>query len=374
MEESCPASGSPGSDSPALGWKRLRLIHTLFMSWGDVRGLLQYVPQFRGKLFVIVIDAPVPALAETMLDLVSLQNIGVQLVICSNVHTEDDLLDRAAEVELKFAQKPAISTSEPSEILTSLERGQAVIFDLGGQDPLSKEFADLAHSLSVVKLVCLQGAGKVLPQGAMRASDIDSSMPETLHAAAAVCHAGIDRVHFLDGSCPGVLLAELFSNEGVGTMVYADSYRVIRPLREEDIVELLGMIGRSVRNDCLVPRDFADVLSNLARYSVMEIDGNVVGSVALLDYPGEDAAEVACLYVKQSHEGLGYGTELVKHAEQQACELGVSTVFALTNRASAFFKELLAYTEASADNIPDVRREQLIDSGRDSRVFSKQLG
>lgn len=344
------------------------------MSWGDVRGLLQYVPQFRGKLFVIVIDAPVPALAETMLDLVSLQNIGVQLVICSNVHSEDDLLDRAAEVELKFAQKPALRTSEPAEITTSLKRGQAVIYDLGGQDPLSKEFADFAHSLSVVKLICLQGAGEVLPQGAIRASDIDSSMPETLNSAAAVCHAGIARVHLLEGSCPGVLLAELFSNEGAGTMVYADSYRVIRALREEDIVELLGMIGRSVRNDCLVPRDFADVLNNLTRYSVMEIDGNVVGSVALLDYPEEDAAEVACLYVKQSHEGLGYGTELVRHAEEQAREHSVSTVFALTNRASDFFKDLLGYAEVSADNIPGVRREQLIASGRDSRVFTKRLG
>ncbi len=74
------------------------------MPWGDVRGLLQYVPQFRGKVFVIVIDAPVPALAETMLDLVALQNIGVQLVIGSTVHSTDDLLDRAAEVELNVEE------------------------------------------------------------------------------------------------------------------------------------------------------------------------------------------------------------------------------------------------------------------------------
>ncbi|HCC20480.1 MAG TPA: hypothetical protein DEP88_04435, partial [Verrucomicrobiales bacterium] len=74
------------------------------MSWGDVRGLLQYVPQFRGKVFVVVIDAPVPALAETMIDLVSLHDIGVQLVIGSTVHSTDDLLDRAAEVELSVEE------------------------------------------------------------------------------------------------------------------------------------------------------------------------------------------------------------------------------------------------------------------------------
>ena len=71
------------------------------MSWGDVRGLLQYVPQFRGKVFVVVVDSPVPALAEMMLNLVSLQNIGVQLVIGSTIHKHDEILDRAVEAELK---------------------------------------------------------------------------------------------------------------------------------------------------------------------------------------------------------------------------------------------------------------------------------
>ncbi len=341
------------------------------MSWGDVRGLLQYVPQFRGKVFVIVIDAPVPALAETMLDLVSLQNIGVALVITSTVHSEDDLLDRAAEVELKYAQKVASSQSDPGEIIACLGRGQAVIFNLAGANPLAAGFAELAQKVSAVKLVVLQAAGEKLPQGAIRATDIKSGMPGPLKAAAEVCDAGIARVHLLDGACPGVLLSELFSNEGVGTMVYANSYRVIRPLREEDIVELLGMIGRSVRNECLVPRDYADVLKDLSHYFVMEIDGNVVGSVALLHYPDSDSAEVACLYVKQSHEGLGYGIELVRHAEQQAMDLGVSSVFALTNRAAGFFQDKLGYMEVAADQIPSIRREQLVVSGRDSRAFRK---
>lgn len=343
------------------------------MSWGDVRGLLQYVPQFRGKVFVIVIDVPVPALAETMLDLVSLQNIGVDLIITSTVHGEDDLLDRAAEVELKYAQKVASGDTDPTEIIACLHRGQAVIFNLAGEKPLGVDFARLAQKTSAVKLVVLQETGDELPQGAIRAIDVDSSMPGLLQAGAEVCNAGIARVHFLDGATPGVLLSELFSNEGVGTMIYANSYRVIRPLREDDIVELLGMIGRSVRNECLVPRDYADVLKNLSQYSVMEIDGNVVGSVALLKYPEDDSAEVACLYVKQSHEGLGYGMELVRHAEQQAMDVGVASVFALTNRAAGFFQERLGYTEVPADEIPATRREQLITSGRDSRSFRKIL-
>jgi len=343
------------------------------MSWGDVRGLLQYVPQFRGKVFVIVIDSPVSALAETMLDLVSLQSIGVKLVIGSTVHSADDLLDRAAEVELKYSQGVVDVSSSPEMVQEALGRGQATVVDLYSLFPLSGALAGFADALSASKIVLLHGEGTKLPKGAMRAADIKSDQSELLLTAASVCKSGIPRVHILDGSDPTVLLSELFSNEGVGTMVYADSYRTVRPLREDDIVELLGMIGRSVRNSHLVPRDYADIENNLGDYSVMDIDGNVVGSVALLRYEGSDAAELACLYVKQSHEGLGYGIELVKYAEQQAAELGLDSIFALTNRAADFFQSQLGYSELPVEDIPAERQQQLLASDRDSRVFGKSL-
>lgn len=344
------------------------------MSWGDVRGLLQYVPQFRGKVFVIVIDSPVSALAETMLDLVSLQNIGVQLVIGSTVHSADDLIDRAAEVELKYGQAVVDFTVAPEQTQAALQRGQASVIDLSGCDErLSLSLAQFACSLTAAKLILLHGEEEGLPKGAVRAAEVNDNQPQLLRLAASACQQGIPRVHILDGTNPTVLLSELFSNEGVGTMVYADSYRVIRPLREDDIVELLGMIGRSVRNAHLVPRDYADVEKDLSDYFVMDIDGNVVGSVALLRYQGSDKAEVACLYVKQSHEGLGYGEELVKHVEQQARESGLESVFALTNRAARFFQQQLGYLEIAAELIPKERYQQLLASGRDSRVFAKEL-
>ena len=54
------------------------------MAIGDVRGVLQYVPLFRGRTFVVLFDEgllPQPAVAETLLDLKALQEIGVRLVI-----------------------------------------------------------------------------------------------------------------------------------------------------------------------------------------------------------------------------------------------------------------------------------------------------
>ncbi|NJM36749.1 MAG: GNAT family N-acetyltransferase [Akkermansiaceae bacterium] len=91
------------------------------------------------------------------------------------------------------------------------------------------------------------------------------------------------------------------------------------------------------------------------------------------EYREEDCAEVACLYVKQAHEGRGYGIELVRHAENLARERGISRVFALSNRAADFFTGKLGYQLASVDDLPRERRAQYEASGRDSLVFTLQL-
>jgi amino-acid N-acetyltransferase len=170
-----------------------------------------------------------------------------------------------------------------------------------------------------------------------------------------------------------VLIDELFSNEGVGTMIHADSYREIRPLREEDIPELLGMIGRSVRRTKLVERTYEDIQSRIEDFHVMAIDDNVVGCVALHEYPAEHTAEVACLYVKLQHEGRGYGIELVHYAEKIAKEKEIPQVFALSNRAADFFTGKLGYTAATVNDLPEKRRQQYEASGRDSLVFRRSI-
>ena len=105
----------------------------------------------------------------------------------------------------------------------------------------------------------------------------------------------------------------------------------------------------------------------------MTIDGNVVGSVALHEYPADACAEIACLHVKQAHEGRGYGVDLVRHAEEMARARGVSRVFALTNRAAEFFQHKLGYRPATVDDLPPERRRQYEASGRDSLVYSRVL-
>jgi amino-acid N-acetyltransferase len=133
------------------------------------------------------------------------------------------------------------------------------------------------------------------------------------------------------------------------------------------------MIGRSVRRSFLVPRNYEEIEARIEDYHVMLIDDNVVGCVALHEYPAENCAEIACLYVKQYHEGRGYGADLVRYAEKIAVERGVPRVFALTNRAADFFRERMGYSAAQAEALPEARRILLEQSGRGSQVFLKRL-
>ena len=353
----------------------------------DLRAVLQYIPQFRGKIFCVLIEAgllPEPAVAETLLDLAVLEDLGVKLVLGVLGGDLKDLYDWTLECEIMAARvtHPITDPLAAKEVQEILQRGQSAVIDASGIGPLDPEVVNFAMLVGVSKVIALLEESILVngqPAHAIRAADVPSVLEtedvtgrELLLAAADACKRGVPRVHVLNGRQQGVLVDELFSNEGVGTMVHADSYRVIRELREDDIPELLGMIGRVVRRTKLVPRNYEDIHQKLADYHVMTIDDNVVGCVALHEYLPENCAEVACLYVKQAHEGRGYGYELVEHAEQLAAAKKIPHVFALTNRAADFFQRA-GYTQAAVETLPAARGTQLVKSGRDSLVFRKAL-
>lgn len=354
----------------------------------DVREVLQYIPQFRGKIFLVLIEAgllPEPAVAETLLDLAVLEDLGVKLVLGVLGGDLKDLYDWTLECEIMAARvsRPITDPAAVREALEILARGQSAVIDASATGPLDDPVVDFARGIGVSKIITLLEEAILIdgaPAHAIRAADAERLAERTdpggaalLRAAALACHRGVPRVHVLNGRRQGVLVDELFSNEGVGTMVHADSYRVIRPLREEDIPELLGMIGRSVRRTKLVARTYEDIQSRIGDFHVLAIDDNVVGCVALHEYREQGCAEVACLYVKQAHEGRGYGIDLVRHAEGVARERGIPRVFALSNRAAEFFTAKLGYLPATVDDLPAPRRAQFEASGRDSLVFSLAL-
>ncbi|MDB4491651.1 amino-acid N-acetyltransferase [bacterium] len=198
------------------------------------------------------------------------------------------------------------------------------------------------------------------------------SLTSKLKHAARGCYDGIARVHIVSGKERDALLAELFSNEGSGTMVYRDAYQEIRSAMQPDIPAIVAMIRPSITDEDLLPRTTEDVTGNLSDYSAIEIDGTIVGCVALhrLD---DSHIELACLFIKKNHENHGYGRKLVEFAIRRAGELGADKLFALTTGAVDFFERIGNFKVVGKDALPAKRRAKLDASARESHVLCCDL-
>ncbi len=203
----------------------------------------------------------------------------------------------------------------------------------------------------------------------------DVNLLSKLRYGALACQEGVPRVHIVDGTQDEALLAELFSNEGVGTMIHGDDYQQIRKARPGDVAVLLSMMQQSVDDAALVHRTREQVQQRIKDFFVLELDGNVVASIAVHVY--EDGAgkiaELACLLVRRSHKNKGHGQRLVAFAEETARQKGCERIFALSTQAFRFFEEKLGYQESDPEVLPKPRREQYEKSGRNSKVLVKRL-
>jgi amino-acid N-acetyltransferase len=190
----------------------------------------------------------------------------------------------------------------------------------------------------------------------------------------AACRNGVHRAHVIDGRREEALLSEIFSNEGIGTMIYANEYEAIRKAKKKDVRAIMRLIKTSVQAEELVKRSEQDIAQKIQDFYVFEIDKNIIGCVALHDMrPELPAAEMACLYVSSGHENQGVGRKLMRFVEDRSRELGLKQLFALSTRAFNYFQQKGGYQEGSAELLPAARREKYDLSGRNSKVLFKAL-
>lgn len=245
---------------------------------------------------------------------------------------------------------------------------------------------EIARALGAVKLVYITTADGLLVNGALarqlavdeladavQKGAIDTSQASKARNAVAAGKAGIPRVHVVNGTVDEGLLAEVFSNEGIGTLVYANEYRQIRRARKRDLRSIEQLIHASVESEELLPRTRADLEKRLDDYYLYEVDRNPVACVALHAYPEHKTGELACLCVRPSHENQGLGRRMVQYVEDQAREAGLDRLIALSTQAFNFFTTKAGFAEGTPDDLPPMRRERYEQSGRRSRVLTKAV-
>jgi amino-acid N-acetyltransferase len=244
---------------------------------------------------------------------------------------------------------------------------------------------EVAEAMQAMKIIYLSSSDGVVVNGELvgqlsiaEAEDfvkkkrgLDASLLSKLEHAARACRLGVARVHLLNGLHDEAMLSEVFSHEGIGTMVYSNEYQQIRRVFKKDVRAVMSLIRQSVNNEELVKRTRADILAHLEDYWVLELDRNLVGCVAVHLYPEQQLAELACLYVSKASEGQGHGRKLMAFAEQLAAEKGARQIIALSTQAFNFFQQKGGYVETTPDILPPERRKKYDAGARKSKVMVK---
>jgi amino-acid N-acetyltransferase len=420
----------------------------------DLRTILQYIPRFREKIFVISVDAAIVTsenFPNILLDVAVLRSLSIRVVLVHGAAAQIDVLARELNIQpsnldgggvtdaptLKLALTAANRLTH--EILEGLSANDLraascnalIAHPLGiihGQDHLftgkvervdvemlqgllaqgiipvmpplgfdgdGKTYRvnsdavalELAKSLNAAKLIYITTLDGLMYQGKLirqiLVAELDGLLaqnktgfaPEVAskaHCASAACAAGVSRVHVINGRVDEALLAEVFSNEGVGTLVYANEYQQIRRAMKKDIRAILALTKNSVVSEELIKRTRANLEKTLGDFYIFETDKNPVACVAL-HLLEQNKGELACLYVSPSHENQGIGRKLIAYVESKARELGLSELVTLSTQAFTYFQSKGGFSEGTPDDLPPARRERYEQSGRNSKVLIKKL-
>ena len=425
------------------------------MKLTDLRGILQYVPQFREKTFILAVDGGIVTdenFGNILLDVAVLRSLNIRVVL---VHGAAERIEALAEKqEVQASNLDGSGVTDAATLELSIEAANRLTHEilqgLSANDLRAAcTNAIVAHQLGIIHGIDQLFTGKVervdiellqtlLNQGivpvipplgfdgdgktyrvnsdsiavaaaeALRATKLIfmtsqdglryngqlirhmlvTDLQKLVHSAAvgfvpemvskarhaaAACAAGVQRVHIVNGREDEGLLAEVFSNEGIGTLIYANEYEQIRPAKKKDIRAIQQLTKKAVEAEELIRRTRGEIDKNLADYYIFEIDKNPVACVALHVYPGQQQGELASLYVDPSHENQGIGRKLIQFIESKARESGLNELIALSTQTFSYFQSKGGFVEGTPDDLPPARRDKYDHSGRNSKVLVKRL-
>jgi amino-acid N-acetyltransferase len=198
----------------------------------------------------------------------------------------------------------------------------------------------------------------------------DADLKVLLQNAIRAIKSGVSRVHLLPHDRDGALLEELFTHDGISTMIAASDIEHLREANLDDVGGILQLIEPLEDEGILVARGRDTIERDITHFSVIEHDRVLFGCAALFPYPN-GLGELSCLAVDPQAQESGDGERLLKRIEARAKASGLKKLFVLTTRAEHWFLKR-GFIRASVDDLPAERKE-LYNWERKSMVLIKNI-
>lgn len=196
-------------------------------------------------------------------------------------------------------------------------------------------------------------------------------MARSLGGALRACRGGVRRAHIIDRHIDGALLLELFTRDGIGSLVSGELFEGTRRASIDDVGGILELIAPLEADGVLVRRSRELLEMEIDQFVVTERDRMIVACAALYPFTEEQVGELACLAVHRDYRKQGRGDDLLAFIERQARDMGINRLFVLTTRTAHWFQER-GFREADIKDLP-VKKQAMYNYQRRSKVFIKPL-
>ena len=290
-------------------------------------------------------------------------------------------------VDLQFTGE--IRRVDTAAIAAQLQVADVLLISPLGYSPTGETFSlnamdlatEVAIELKTNKLLLLSAGQQIVnAQGALlrqltlrEARELQRETggnSQLLGNAMRACQYGVGRVHLLAAS-DGALLLELFTRDGIGTLVCNTPFDQIRPASIEDVGGILDLIEPLEAEGVLVKRSREKLETEIDHFTVVVRDGATVACGALYPFFADGCGEIAGVAVELRYRRQGFGKILLAALEQRAQAAGLHSVFVLTTQAIHWFEEQ-GYAKSALDILPGERRT-LYNFQRNSQVLCKPL-
>lgn len=301
----------------------------------------------------------------------TVENINVGLV---RKALEDGLIPIFPNIGWSATGKPYnISSNELAYILARSLKAEKLFYIFPHQGVNAVEYT-LPERISissegVVTHLSVDQADSFLELNAGKAQD---EMVELIRLGCKACAEGVARVHIVNGKIEGVILKEIFSSRGCGTMIYTNEHENIRPMHLADIPEVLRIMNPFVEEEILLPRNEEDLAAQVDEFVVYEVDSIFHACGALFPAPDvSDRGEIAAIAVDHTYTGLGIGKRILSFLVDRARSLNIKNLYVLTTRTADWFLQF-GFIEGGIQDLPANKRKDY-NRLRNSRVLLLDL-
>ncbi|MGR8933255.1 MAG: amino-acid N-acetyltransferase [Gammaproteobacteria bacterium] len=295
---------------------------------------------------------------------------------------------------IDYGHTGAVRRIDSAGISRQLEKNNVVLLSPVGYSPSGDVFnlgaeqvaTETAIALHAEKLIllseqncCNPVSGQLLQQMTsaeaqaflQRYRQISFALHQSLSAAVHACQCGVERVHLLDRNCDGALLLELFTRDGLGTLISSAPFEELRPATLNDIGGILELIAPLEQQGVLKKRSRERLEMDIADYIVIERDGLIIGCSALHAYREQHCGEIACVAVHSDYQKGTRGSRLLENVYNKAKLLGLDTLYVLSTQTMHWFIER-GFQAVDIGTLPEILKQNYIPQ-RNSRALYKKV-